>query len=214
MPYPLAASRRRHRLAAACLVLGPLFMLAADAGRTVAGDEAFWVWSIGLWLAMAFFLGAILAIVHLLAPHADRFGLFFGVTAGLGILTATTMQGLFRARHLLHQAGGGGEEVLQGPLLTLTSVAPGILFPLSLLVLAFGLGRARLLSWPWASALAAGAVLFPLGRFIIGDVRLNVVSDVLFLLALGKLAQRLWSRRGGAEGAAEASAPLRTPAAQ
>ena len=58
-----------------------------------------------------------------------------------------------------------------------------------------------MLGWIPAIALALGAVLFPVGRFIVGDLRITVASDALMLAALAPLGLRAW-RQGRGPGAA------------
>jgi hypothetical protein len=188
-PLPAAALARRRRIGGACLVLAPLVMLVADTIGVLGGDGAFWVWSVGMWISLLLFLAAILEVVHQLAHRADRFGLAFGALAIVGLFTAATMQGVFRVQYVLEEQAAGMGDI---PIIMATSIAPGILFPLSLLVLAIGLGRSRVLGWGAAIALALGAILFPVGRFIIGDLRISVASDALMLVGLLPLALRAW----------------------
>jgi hypothetical protein len=193
-PLPAASLARRRRIGGACLLLAPLVMLVADTIGVLGGDDAFWAWSIGMWISLLLFLAAILEVVHQLAHRADRFGLAFGSLAIVGLFTAATMQGVFRVQAVLQ--GNGQEDLAAGmgdiPIVMATSIAPGILFPLSLLVLAIGLGWSRVLGWGAAGALALGAILFPVGRFIIGDLRISVASDALMLVGLLPLALRAW----------------------
>ncbi len=186
----LTPVRAFRRIGGAALILAPLVMLVADATAAALGERAFWAWSVGLWISLYLFIGAILAVVDVLSARALRLGLLFGGTALLGLLTAATMQGIFRARYVLY---GMAEtpELMTSEILA-SSIAPGILFPLSILALAILLGRTGGLGWGLALALAAGAVLFPVGRFIVGDVRINVVSDLLMAAALVSLGVRVW----------------------
>lgn len=197
-PLPATALARRRRIGGACLVLAPLVMLVADAVGVLGGDDAFWAWSVGMWISVLLFLGAILEVVHQLAPRADRLGLVFGSLAIVGLFTSATMQGVFRVRYVLEGTGAQEPSELVTPIVLATSIAPGILFPASLLVLAIGLGKTRVLGWIPAIALALGAILFPVGRFIVGDLRISVASDLLMLLALAPLGLRSWRGvRGG-----------------
>jgi hypothetical protein len=180
---------RNRKLGALCLLLGPLLMLLADGARALGGEGVFWAWSVGIWISFFFFIGAILALVDLLAPRVHRTALAVGAASLLGLMTAATMQGVFRSAQV---SSAFAAEIAAGPPspLMLTSIAPGILFPLSLVVFGLLLGGTRTAGWLVSLALVAGGVLFPLGRFIIGEIWINVGSDVLMLIALGSLAAR------------------------
>ena len=185
------SSGRQGRLMGTCLLLAPLAMFFADLALAAAGADAFWVWSVGLWISLYLFVGALLGIIQVLTPRAEMFGLVFGSTAIFGALMGATMQGLFRARFVLEGNEPALAELAASSLIPLTTVMPGILFPLSLLILSIGLGRVRALPWSLAAALGLGALLFPVGRFIIGNIWINVASDALMIVALGSLGIRL-----------------------
>jgi hypothetical protein len=74
-------------------------------------------------------------------------------------------------------------EQLQASIpLRLTTMVPGILFPLGLLLLALGLYRARLLGPAGSLILAAGAILFPLGHAV-GITSALIGGDVVLVAA-------------------------------
>lgn len=97
------------------------------------------------------------------------------------------MQGVFRAAYV-SSAFAAEFERGEHPSLLVTSISPGILFPLSLVGFGLLLGGTRTAGWGVALALVIGAILFPLGRFIIGNIWINVVSDAPMLFALGSIA--------------------------
>lgn len=189
---PVDATERRRRIAGWCLVFAPLLMLVADAMLLAAGEEAaFWPWTLGVWVSFYLFIGAVLAIARLLSRKADRLGLTGAALAIAGAMMGATIQGLFRV--LKQMEAGGFEEAtiraIHSPLVP-TTEAPGLLFPIGLLVLAVGLWKTRVFPRGLTVVFGLGAVLFPVGRILVGPAA-SVASDVLLLVAMGDLGRRV-----------------------
>lgn len=195
------ATELRRKGAGLCLIAAPALMLCADALRIGAGMT--YTWLVLLKLSFAFFVAAILALVHLLRPHADRTGLAGGALGVVGCLagasivttamitwsleTAALGEPAARAVEAAMQKGGVAPFVLLYPL-------PGLAFPAGLLVLGFGLLRARVTTPLVALLLALGAVLFPIGR--IGSLDAAVLASGLSLtVAMGIIGRQVlkWS---------------------
>lgn len=130
------ALNRGRIIAGVCLIAAPLVMLTGDVLRIAA--ELIHPAYVALKLSFAFFVPAVLALVHLLGRRADRIGLLggglavVGCLAGSGIVTASSivhslesasldapsMQAIERAM----RDGGVAGLVLMYPL-------PGLAFP-------------------------------------------------------------------------------------
>lgn len=202
---------RRRNLFALGMILGPTLMLVGDLHRILGGDAEIFRFSIYLQLSMPLFLLAVLGIVAELRPVADRAGLAGGVIAGFGVFVGTAMQGYFRTAYAAVAAVDAAaaqaiEEALTTPLFTAVTFYPGLSFPIGMLVLSLALLATRRAPALLAGLVAAGAVLFPVGR--IGGLEWAVLaSGGCFLAGLGWLAVRTL-RRQAAAGEAVAIRPL------
>lgn len=180
----------KRKGAAFCLLAAPLLMLAGDALRIWAGAQHTWL--VALKLAFALFVGAALALAQLSGGRAGLVGgalAVVGCLAGAGIVTANALLGSVEAAGLDEQAtraveaafarDGVGGYILLYPL-------PGLAFPAGFLVLAYALRRARAATTA-AALLAAGALLFPVGR-IGGSDWAVIASGLGMTLGLGRVA--------------------------
>ncbi|HEX2252395.1 MAG TPA: hypothetical protein VHQ65_03910 [Thermoanaerobaculia bacterium] len=202
---------RRRRLVGTCMLLGPLVMLAADVVLRAGRFEypADYLWTIGLQIAMVLLVGAVLGLIHVLRPAADRTVLTAGCLAVIGLMYGFGMQVLFRARAVLYAqldaaAWTGVEPVLFGMPMVASSVIPGLLFPIGTVTLgcvALATGR---LPKPLAALLCLGAVLFPIGR-IGGFWWVTIASDLCLAFALGWLGRLV---NAGTPGEAVPEAPV------
>lgn len=206
------ASRRRT-LFALGMIGAPILMLTGDLHRILGGDAEIFRYSIYLQLSMPLYLLAILGIVGELRPVADRAGLAGGVLAGFGVFVGAAMQGFFRTAYAamaaVDEAGARAiEEALTTPLFKATTVVPGISFPIGLLILTVALLATRRVPLLLGLVLAAGAILFPVGR--IGSLPPAILaSGVCLLLGLGWMGVRtLRGRSGAGEEAPAAARPL------
>lgn len=208
MPTP---DSRRRTLFALGMIFAPIMMLIGDLHRILGGDAEMFRFSIYLQLSMALFLLAVLGLVAELRPVADRAGLAGGLLAGFGLLVGTAMQGYFRTAYAavaaVDQAGAQAvEEALTTPLFLSVTFYPGITFPVGMLILSVALTATRRVPVLLGVLVAAGAVLFPVGR--IGNLEWAVLaSGVCFLAGLGWLAVRT-IRRPAAAGEGLAARPL------
>lgn len=179
---------RRSTLATGLLLAGSLLLLAGDSVQVVQGGGM--LWTILLWLAFVCF-GAGLLLLPMALSLTDRPLVTIGVaSAFVGSFAGASMQVLFRTWSVLEVADQPAmvELLRSNVLLTVSTLAPGLFFPLGLLALSIGLMRARVLPLWITLTLAVGAILFPIGHaaavvpaLILGDVVLVAAFFGLFL---------------------------------
>lgn len=164
-------------LAAVLLIAGDLLQLA-NAGLA---------WTALLALAFTAFAAGLLLLPEVLAARAEPLMVVGSIVAFLGSIAGASMQAMFRVQEVLQQTSQ--DEALRALEnhrgLTLTTLAPGLLFPLGLLLLSVALFRRG--SIPAAFALALGAVLFPIGHAV-GLPLALIGGDVVLLCAFVLLA--------------------------
>lgn len=199
----------RRRAAGVSLIAAPLLLLTSSVLRFVLGLT--FEWYLTMKLSFFFFAVAALGLVHLLRGRADGPGHVGGAMALAGCLSGAsivTMAYIFEAFE-----GRVPPEQLTSLYVTLVNnPLPGLLFPVGLLILAVALFRKQAVS-AWAGLLlAAGAVLFPVGR-IGGFVWAIFACDVLLTTSLVYVGSRVltmtpaeWER--GAEARAEPAAAV------
>ncbi|HLL75063.1 MAG TPA: hypothetical protein VK421_07330 [Pyrinomonadaceae bacterium] len=194
------AGRLFTRAAGFCSVLAPLPLLAGDVMQ-IAGGLGFG-WTIALWASFVLFVPAVFGATYLAVSRGSRLALVGGASAYFGAMAGASMQVLFRSQAVLTEAGSPHSvELLRGSLKLVASTQMiGIFFPAGLIILAISLYRSRAVGGAVAVALAAGAVLFPLGR-VAGLLVGFIGGDLLLITAFGVIGLRLL-----AEGA-EAVAP-------
>ncbi len=182
------------RLAGLCAMLAPLPLLAGDVMQ-IGGGWGF-EWTIALWLSFVLFVPAVFGLTYLVARGGSRLGLWGGAAAFVGCMAGASMQILFRVWAVLREAGSPQTvELLQGSKkLVVSTQMIGILFPLGLIILAASVYRSRAASPLAALLLAAGAILFPVGR-IAGLTFGLLGGDLLLLAAFVMIGGRLLSAR-------------------
>src|ERR687893_3141437 len=87
MKTSTAADERRRKIGGVCLLAAPLILLAGDWMRAGAGLR--YESLVLMKLSLAFFVGAVLALVHLLRERADLTGLAGGALAVVGCMAAS-----------------------------------------------------------------------------------------------------------------------------
>jgi len=199
------AANLRRRAAGVSLVAAPALLLTSSVLRFVFGLS--FEWYLTMKLSFFFFAVAALGLVHLLRGRADGSGHVGGAMALAGCLSGAsivTMAYIFEAFE-----GRVPPEQLTSLYVTLVnSPLPGLLFPVGLLILAVALFRKQAVA-TWAGLLlAAGAVLFPVGR-VPGFVWAIFACDVLLTVSMGYIGWRLltmtpaeWERGTEAEAVA------------
>ena len=200
MKTSTAADERRRKIGGVCLVVAPLLLLAGDAARAGAGMR--YESLVMMKLSFAIFVGAVLALVHLLRERSDRTGLWGGALAlvgcvsASGIVTAAMIGVSLRSAALGEPTLRVVDEAMRAggvPTFLFLFPLPGLAFPAGLLVLSIGLLRARVAPAPAAVLLAVGAVIFPVGR-IPGIEPLMLASSAALSASMGWIGWRTLKR--------------------
>ncbi|HEX7242824.1 MAG TPA: hypothetical protein VF263_21225, partial [Longimicrobiaceae bacterium] len=154
------------RPAALCLVAAPLLLTVADALQLA--DPGTVPWTIFLWVAFVAFIPAIFTVAALLHGRAPRWALLAGAAATTGAVAGAGIAVLSRVRAFLaspavDRAVGlpAREAIERSSLIALTTLVPGILFPLGTMLLAAGLAWTRSVPRGAAALLGLGGLLFP-----------------------------------------------------
>ena len=200
MKTSTAADERRRKIGGACLVAAPLILLAGDTVRAGAGLS--YESLVLMKLSFVVFVGAFLALVHLLRDGADRTGLaggalaIIGCLSGSGIVTARMIEMSLETAALGEAVSRAIENAMQEggvPTFLFLFPLPGLAFPAGLLVLSAGLLRAKAAPAPAALLLALGALLFPVGR-IPGIEPAVLASSVALSASMGWIGWRILKR--------------------
>ncbi|HEX8246745.1 MAG TPA: hypothetical protein VF599_01065 [Pyrinomonadaceae bacterium] len=169
------------RIAAVCAILAPLTLLAGDL-VLIIGERRF-EWTIVLWLAFVLFVPAIIGLTHVAFGRGNKLALVGGALAFFGAMAGASMQILFRVYAVLDEAGDAqASELLQKTMkLIATTQMIGIFFPIGLILLSISIYKNRIFNRLTPLLLAAGAILFPIGR--IGGLAIAVIGSGLVLIA-------------------------------
>ena len=197
-----STSPRTHlrRPAALCLVAAPLLLTVGDLAGVLSRRQTIH-WTVLLSLAFCVFVPAVFALAHLVRTRAPRAGLLLGSVAFLGAMAGASMQAFFRAALQLQQASSSpvvtaaAERAWGAPAFFLTTVAPGLLFPLGLLGLGLALVTGRRVPRAPALLLCVGALLFPVGHAV-GLSAALIGGDLVLLAALAWIAAVVLGRPG------------------
>ena len=179
------------RIAGVCSIIAPLVMFAADLLQI--GNLMF-EFTLVLWLAFVFFVPAVFGLTYLAAGRGSSLAILGGACAFFGAMAGASMQVLFRVYAVLSETGSTqaiGQLQTTFKLIATTQMI-GLFFPLGLLILAFCLLRNRVVKPLTVFTLAAGTILFPVGR-IFGLPAVSVGSDILLIIAFGLIGWRLFS---------------------
>lgn len=178
------------------LAVAPVMMLLASVLGVASGDLSASGWRGGLQiLAMAAFALGLFGAAVVIAAQAPRLGVTllllgaFGTAGGAGFGADFIHAGAYGARVPVR-----GWPLDDGAILLGVS---GTLFPLAVILLAFGLWRIGLVPPALAGLVAVSGAVFPLGR--VPDAPAPIIAaDLLLVVGLGLVAVRLLSdhRRG------------------
>jgi hypothetical protein len=202
------AAGLRRRVAGVSMIVAPVLLLTSSVLRFVLGLS--FEWYLTMKLSFFFFALAALGLLHLLRGRADGSG---HVGAAMALGGCISGASIVTAAYIIESIQGRvPEEQMAGLYLTIVnSPLPGLLFPVGLLILAVALFRKQAVA-PWAGLLlAAGAILFPVGR-IPGLVWAIFACDVLLTVSLGYIGWRVLSTTAAEwERGAEVSETLAAP---
>lgn len=178
------------RIAGVCSILAPLLLLVADIMQIVGGPG--FEGTVVMWVSFVLFVPAIFGLSYLAIAEGSRLAFAGGASAYFGAMAGASMQVMFRVRAVLVEAGSTqAVELMRGSRkLFVTTQMIGIFFPLGLLILAFSLYRSGVVSPLIALSLAAGAILFPMGR-IAGLLIGLIGGDLMLIIAFGVIGSRL-----------------------
>lgn len=121
-------------------------------------------------ISMVLFIGSVLGLARLLRDGAERLGLaaavltLMGWTAGVRILALGQLESLLRAGIDGVPPDVLGRILQAAPLVWISIVPIGLMFPIGLTILGLALIAVRPVPRPLGAMLVAGAVLFPIGR--------------------------------------------------
>ena len=178
-----------------CAIVAPILLLLVDIFHITTNRD--FEWTIGMWLAFALFVPAVIGFAYHLAKNGSRLAYVGGALAFFGAMAGASMQVLFRTHAVL--AEQGAFETIDRLRATFKLVAStqmiGLTWPLGLLLLATALFMTDKTKWPASLALAIGAIAFPIGR--IGFIQPAVVlSGAMFVIAFGIIG---WSLVKGSD---------------
>ena len=200
-------SPARRQLGATALIASSVALFVSDL-MTFAPDAAF-LQTVLQWGAVVLLIPASLTLAALLRPHADRLALLLSSACVVGLMAAAQMMALYRL-DAVASAGvpgvphGAIEALMAGhPGLFPSIFLPGPLFPLAVVGLGVALWRAGEIPGWVGGLLAAGGILFPVGR-IGGILAAALAGDVVWILAFGWVAMQLGR-------AADARVSVRSP---
>lgn len=184
-PYALLA-----RVGAVSAVVGPLCLLAADVLQVL--DSSSIGYTLAFSVGFAFTAAAVIGVTFLASARTPKLALVGGVLAFVGCIAGASMQVAFRTFIWLADAGftPAREHLMRSPALTFTTLAPGIAFPIGLIVLAAALFRCGSIPRWTSLVLLIGAVCFPIGHAA-NIVPFLVLSTTLIAAAFAVLAPRI-----------------------
>ncbi|HEX9982656.1 MAG TPA: hypothetical protein VGF69_05305 [Thermoanaerobaculia bacterium] len=214
-----ATNRRRTLAAVCCFGLATSFLLNIFFGlmtrpRPLSAGTIAAVGFLAV-LNVGFMIGAVCGIVHLLREKADRLGLSGAALTLLGWVASARIMVLIQLQSLLGKGvpdvpeNSIGKILESAPMVFVSIVPVGILFPLGLVILGLGIWKAGP-AGRWAGLLLAmGGVLFPAGRAV-GIAPAIFAADVVLATSFALLGWQML-RRWTASGEPSASVPAAPP---
>lgn len=176
---------RLSTLVPALLVAGSLFLLGGDLVQVLRGG---FLWTILLSLAFICFGAGLLLLPLTFSSKRHPLVIAGAASAFVGCFAGASMQVLFRTWEVLQDANqtSAAELLRTDSALNFSTLVPGVLFPIGLLVLSIGLLLGRMLPLRISLLLALGAILFPIGHAA-GVVPAIIVGDLVLLAAFFSL---------------------------
>lgn len=184
----------RRKVAGASLIAAPLLLAISELTRVLSrgapNSQTSYASQILALCALAAFVPAVLGLMHLLRLWSARATLLAGASALVGILGVISTVTL---RLLLWGFGNTlpPDQFVQvrnalPPQILATIFLPGLLFGLSLAVLAVGLYQTRAVARPAALLVLFGGILFPIGSVpdipaIIAPAALALVTGLAWI---------------------------------
>jgi hypothetical protein len=234
----LSDARRFRRLVAGfCLIAAPVVLLVGALVHPTSKDDAaahlavvsdnpdrYFAAHTILLAGLALFLAAVLGLTHLLRERMTAFGHVGGGLAMIGLLGATALvaiDGIVASQ--MGQPEARAEEmaalldrIRESAGLRAVAMVGAVGFLLGMLLLAYGLWRARAVQSWMAGAIAAAAITFFIGQVTDNRIIFAIAFTVYFV-ALGPLGWRVlresdeeWEGTGTPTRPAATAAPGRT----
>lgn len=164
------------------LVASSVVLLLGDALQELSPDTIHW--TICLSISFLLFIGGLPAIRSLMGQTGSILRLLVICILLIGALAGASMQVLFRANILLREAYATEAVGIlsQSFALTLSTLVPGIFYPLGLILLSITLFLTKQYRVWKVGLLLLGAVLFPVGHAVGHPIAL-LGGDVLLVCA-------------------------------
>jgi hypothetical protein len=194
----------RKLVAGACMVLAPILLLvaavihpgfetdeAAQLGVIAESRDAWYIATLLGLVSIALAVPAVLGLMHMLREREAAAGHLGGGLALLGLLAFAALAGM--AFVAWQMAATGADQAQMAALLENVRESSGVFFPvylityafaLGMLVLAYGLGRARAVPAVMAVCLAIGGVAVVLAAPL-GAAWLMIVGAAFLVVGLG-----------------------------
>lgn len=198
----MTQSNRRRILAGTSAALLSVILLAVNAVRLTSdlppshGQIAAIGFVAVLYAALT--VGAIFGITQLVRGKADRLGLFGAALAIAGVTVSARILGLIQLSLLSESVPGAGDALSSmfqaAPMVWVSIVPIGLLYPIGLIILGIALFVARPVSRWAAVLLIVGGVLFPIGRAL-QIVPAAYASDAVMAIFYGYLSREILTRR-------------------
>jgi hypothetical protein len=195
----------RKTVAGACMVLGPLFVLAAfvisprleteaAAQLSIAAEhvDRFYLVNLLAMIGVALLVPAVLGLMHMIRERRPFEGAVGGGFAVLGLLATMASFGLAFA---VWRMVSDGVQAADVALLESINDATGIMIPVGIVgfagavgfvVLMYGMYRAHVVDWWMSLCAAAGVVMLNVG-LAAGVLALGIAGGALALVGLGTI---------------------------
>src|SRR5919204_1451758 len=190
----------RKTVAGACMILAPICLLAgaivapssdnnaaAVLRATAANQDRFYISTILVIVGLVLLLPALLGLMHMLRERQVAYGHVGGGLVLLGNLMFMLFAGVSLMQWQLVRGGARADMVALYHRFTHTAGTEVFLFfslafTIGLVVLAYGLYRARAVHWSTAGAFAAGAVVLQVAFFVGNTAAWYIVATAILLV--------------------------------
>ncbi len=164
------------------LIASSVILILGDVLQVINHDSI--LWTVCLAISFVLFVGGIPAINSLIYTSDKTLRLTINIFLLVGAIAGASMQVLFRTIIILNNEkfSDATTALSAHPSLAFTTMVPGILYPIGLILLCIALFFARQYAVWKVVLLLMGAISFPVGHAI-GNIIALVVGDVLLLCA-------------------------------
>ncbi len=173
----------------------PILMLITDTLNLLTPGQYQWFASVTFWFSFCAYVAVIMGMVKLSGD--TNLASVAAILAIMGTLIGITIIGTSRVGMSMLMQGIEKEMIMAAmyePIVFFTSRAPGILFPVGLILLTITMKKAGSINTVNSAILLVGIILFPVGR-IPQMVGFNVAGDILMLIVLAQIGLNIIKRR-------------------